>query len=338
MLETVRETVNRFRMLDKGDKVLVGVSGGPDSVSLLYALRALQKDFKLSLHIAHLDHMLRRDSVKDRMFVERLAAKLKVPVSIETIDVMSLAKKGSLEEAAREARLDFFFRTAKKIKADKIALGHTRDDQAETILMRIIRGSGLYGLAGILPKRRINDFQVIRPLIEVPRSKISAFLKRRKIHARLDASNKEDVYFRNRVRLNLIPLLRKSYNPNITELLANMAQSIAADYEYLNTAAGKAFTRIMKGAGKEEVNLDLKGFLKLHPAMRRLILRLAVSRVAGSTRRLTFQHIKEIEDLIVNRPVNSVVDLPKGICVVNKKQGFSIFAGKNSPENRSINT
>ncbi|MDD5655171.1 MAG: tRNA lysidine(34) synthetase TilS [Candidatus Omnitrophica bacterium] len=325
ILDTVRQAIKRYRMLDKGDKVLIGVSGGPDSVSLLYILSALRKEFKLNLHIAHLDHMLRADSAKDREFVEGLAGMLKIPVISESIDVMRLAEKGSLEEIAREARLAFFFRTAKKIKADKIALGHTRDDQAETILMRIIRGSGLYGLSGILPKRRIAGFQVIRPLIEVPRRQIAAFLKKKKAGARQDPSNLEDIYFRNRVRNKLLPLLRKQYNPNIGELLANMAQGVAADYEYLNAAAGKALLRLKKGGGKGKVDLDLKGFLKLHPAIQRLVLRLAISGLAGSTRRLTFQHIKEIEDLIFNRPVNSVVDLPKGVCIVKKKQVLAVF-------------
>jgi tRNA(Ile)-lysidine synthase len=331
MLDTVRQTIKRYRMLDKGDKVLIGVSGGPDSVSLLYVLSALRKELRLSLHIAHLDHMLRRDSAKDRMFVEGLAARLRIPVSAQAIDVMSLAKKGSLEEIAREARLDFFFRTAKKIKADKIALGHTRDDQAETILMRIIRGSGLHGLAGILPKRKMGNFEVIRPLIEVPRREINSFLKKKKIHARLDSSNLEDVYFRNRVRNKLIPLLRERYNPNISELLANMAQNVAADYEYLSAAAGRAFIRLKKGAGSGKVDLDFKGFLKLRPAVQRLILRLALSKVTGSTRRLTFQHIKEIEDLVLNRPVGSVVDLPRGTRIVKKKRVLAVFTKPKQP-------
>ena len=155
ILDKVKKTIKKYNLIQKGDKIVVAVSGGPDSVALLYLLYSLRKDLKITLHIAHLDHSLRKDSYKDREFVEGLAQRLKLPITTSQINVKELAKKGSLEEIARNARLGFLFRVAQGIKADKIALGHSIDDQAETVLMRILRGTGLYGLAGILPKRNI---------------------------------------------------------------------------------------------------------------------------------------------------------------------------------------
>jgi len=318
VLDKVRKTIKRYNLIDNGNKIIVGVSGGPDSVALLYLLNSLKKELKISLHVAHLDHTLRKDSCKDREFVERLAQKLKLPVTVAKINIKELAKAGSLEEIARNARLGFLFKAAQDIKADKIALGHNLDDQAETVLMRIIRGAGLYGLSGILPKRNIAGYQIIRPLLEVKRREIETFLKRKKIRPRIDISNLEDIYFRNKIRNRLLPLLEKEYNKNIKEVLSNMAQSLGYDYDYLMGVA----KRTLKSS---KTKFNLKLLIRLHPAISRLVLRMSIARVKGDTRRITFAHIKELEDLIFNRPVNSIVDLPKGVSVVKKKNHLSFY-------------
>ena len=318
ILDKAREAIKKNRLIVKNDKIVIGISGGPDSVALLYLLNSLKKELKLTLHIAHLDHMLRKESHRDKAFVERLAKRLKIPITTGQINVKGLARLGSLEEIARNARLGFLFKVAKDIKAKKIALGHNLDDQAETVLMRILRGTGLSGLTGIFPKREIADFQIIRPLIEVRRREIEAFLKKKKIKPRLDTSNLKDIYFRNRIRNRLLPLLEREYNQNIKGVLSNMAESVGCDYDCLNRLAYKAMKRM--GA-----KINLKKFLKLHPAIQRMVLRLTITRVKGDTRRITFQHIKELEDLILNRPVNSVVDLPKGVSVIKEKKYLSFY-------------
>lgn len=318
ILEKVRHTIKKYRLLDKYNKVVVAVSGGPDSVALLYLLNSLKKDLNLKLHIAHLDHMLRKDSYKDAKFVEKLAEKLKIPITVAQINVKELAKKGSLEEIARDARLGFLFKVARDIKARRIALGHNLDDQAETVLMRILRGAGLYGLAGILPRRKIAGYQIIRPLIEVKRKDIEAYLKRKKIKPQTDITNSNDIYFRNKIRNQLMPLLEKEYNKNIKELLANMAEGIGADYDYLSRIAQR-ITKRMK------TRIILSKLKKTHPALQRLFFRNAIASLKGNTRRITFQHIKEIEDLVLNRPINSIVDLPKDISVIKKKRHLSFY-------------
>ena len=286
----------------------MAVSGGPDSLTLLLQLFNLKAKLGLTLHIAHVDHSLRKDSQSDALFVERWARKLDIPVSIIKLDPQLKQQKGSLEEIYRQARLDFFVQTAGRIKADKVALGHNLDDQAETVLMRLIRGTGLSGLSGISVKRKIKNVIFIRPLLETSRKEIEGFLKNKGVKPCIDSTNKEEVFFRNKIRHNLIPLLKKKYNHNIVDVLANLAESISYDYEYLDQAA--------KSQAKGN-NLRLKiGIIRnLHPAILRLKIRQSIACLQGDTRRISFQHIKELEDLLNNRPVGSIVDLPKGISV-----------------------
>jgi tRNA(Ile)-lysidine synthase len=331
LIKKVREAVNRYSLLSKNDSVVIGVSGGPDSLALLFALNSLKKEFKLNLQVAHFDHQIRKDSYRDREFVESLAQRLALPFISGTINIRRLAKTGSIEEIARQERLKFLFDVARRVNSDKIALGHNQDDQAETVLMRLIRGAGLYGLASILPKRKIANFMIIRPLIETPRKEIESYLKRRRVKPRIDSTNLDIVYFRNRVRNRLIPELAKSYNSNIKEVLANLAQTAACDYDYLEKCARRALKGLKKPLAKKGVKiksgmrLDLNKLSKLHPAIERLVLRLSVLQIKGTTRRLSFKHIKEIEDLILCRPINSVVDLPQGVSVRKDKKYLFIY-------------
>ncbi len=312
------ETINNYSLIQKGDKVLVAVSGGPDSLALLLKLASLKSKLSLTLHIAHLDHGLRKDSKLDALFVKGWGQKLKLPVTLKQLADQQVKARGSLEEFFREERLKFFIQTAKKIKADKIALGHNLDDQAETVLMRLIRGTGLSGLSGISAKRVIRGAVFIRPFLETTRSQIDKFLRNRGIKPRIDSTNQEDIFLRNKIRHHLIPLLKAKYNINILNVLANLAQSVSYDYEYLDQVA----RRSLKG---NPLRLNLKKITKLHPAILRLKLRQSISCVQGDTRRISFQHIKELEDLIFARPSGSIVDLPKGICAQKSRHTLLFF-------------
>lgn len=304
---------------------MVGVSGGPDSVCLLYLLKYLKKELNLALHIAHLNHLLRgKDARKDADFVSKLSLNLDVPITLGEIDIHRLSQGCSQEEVARNVRLQFLFKTARKIKADKIALGHNRDDQAETILMRILRGSGLLGLGGILYKKQMGKFIIIRPLIEIERKDIESFLRKRKIIPRIDKSNLQEVYFRNRIRHKLLSEIKK-YNPNIKEVLANMAENVAADYDYIWGNSLKIFEKLKAGRSKLKIKLDLKKFLKLHPSLQNMLLRLMFLELKGDMRRLTYQHIKEIRDLIFDRPNGSIVDLPSQISVAKHNRYLCMY-------------
>lgn len=318
LIENVKNLIKKFNLIEPDDKIIVGVSGGPDSVALLYILQGLSKQIKFSLYAAHLNHKLRKDSDKDVRFVRNLCDRLKVGLAVKEIDIKKIAKKGSIEEISRNERLKFFIETCQAIKANKIALGHNLDDQAETVLMRLIRGSGLYGLSAILPKREFNHFYIIRPLLQTKRKEIEAFLKKKKITLCMDKTNLKDIYFRNKIRNRLLPLLEKEYNKNIKEILSHSARIIGDDYDYL-------IRQVEKIIKHNKNNFNLDRFLKLHPAMQRLVLRLIIARLKQDTRAITSKHIEEIQDLAKNRPVHSIVDLPKGIAVIKKKTSLYFY-------------
>ena len=316
LTDRVKLTIQKYRLLKKGDCVVVALSGGPDSVSLLYLLNSLKKDFCLKLICAHLNHMLRgKDSQDDLLFAQKLSEKFKIPFFYEEIDVRKLKINSSLEETARKIRQDFLFRVANEAGADKIAAGHTKDDQAETVLMRLLRGAGLYGLASILPKRKISKYMFIRPLIEATKNEILGYLSAKFIPYRVDKTNKQDIYFRNRIRRRLIPELKK-YNKNIVDVLSHTAESVSLDYEFMRKEAEGCFKKIKSLKNCKEINIKIKDILRLHPALRRMVLRLSIEKLKGNLRRIDYRHIEELEDLIDNRKFGSIVDLPQGISVL----------------------
>lgn len=317
-MDKVGDTIKKYRLIRKGDKILVGVSGGPDSLFLLLYLFGLRSRLGIDLHIAHVDHALREGSSGDASFVKSWAQRLGIPISMVRLGDGLAGKKGSLEENCRKARIDFLVRVAKKIRADKIALGHNLDDQAETVLMRLLRGTGLSGLSGISLKRSIKGMIFIRPLLETSRKEINLFLKKKNVRPRIDPTNKEDIFFRNKIRNKLIPMLKKEYNHNISGVLASLSESASCDYEYLEQAARKA----LGGSG---LSFELSKLLKLHLALFRLKIRQAVASIKGDTRRVTFQHIREIEDLLLNRPAGSIVDLPCGIVARKTRNTLKLY-------------
>jgi tRNA(Ile)-lysidine synthase len=320
-LDKIKSTIKKHNMLQKNDGVLVGVSGGPDSVTLLHVLNSLKKEYSLNILIGHLDHKFRgEESIGDRKFCESLAEKYSLEIVWEEVDVPKIAKEKSIspEEAARTARYDFFKTMAKEKGIDKIAVGHTRDDQAETVLMRIIRGAGTKGLGGINPFKEMPGFKIIRPLIEVSRKEVEGFVSEIGLKFRIDSSNEKSIYTRNKIRLELIPLLEKDFNPNIKEVLANMAENLQIENDFLNRYSKRKFKSVSR-IKQEEILIGIKKFKKQPEAVRKRILRAALEELKGDLRRLTYQHWKELEELIDNRPVNSVVDLPAGISVAKDR-------------------
>lgn len=331
IIKEVETTVKKFNMLKDNDRVVVGISGGPDSVALTYILSKLKKR-GLYLHLAHLNHMLRKkEADEDCEFVQNLARKLKCDLTCKKINVPEFAKENklSLEDAARRVRYKFLLSVARENRATKIALGHNRDDQAETVLMRFLRGSGISGLRGMPAKRKFDDCFIIRPLSGLTRKQIIDFLTKKKISYRTDSSNLENIYTRNKVRNQLLPSLEKEFNPNIKEMLINFAENITSDVDYLEKSGFKKFKSLRKTIGKGEIALNAKKFLALHKALQKRVARLAIKELKGDVRRIDYRHWKEIEDLFENRPQNSIVDLPGGISVAKKATNL-IFYKKNT--------
>lgn len=322
LIDKVRKTVNKFGLIEKGDKVIVAVSGGPDSTALLMALNSLKYDYGLKLKIAHLDHMFRAKSEtkKDYEYVLSLSKKLDIPLAHKRINVPAYAKETglSLEEAAREKRYEFLLDAAKEAGAKKIALGHTLDDQAETVLMRLIRGAGLSGLRGIPLSRRLDGKLIIRPLLEVWRKEVDAYLRSLRIKPMQDATNLMPKFFRNRIRNEVIKFLEK-YNPNIKESLARSAQNFFYDYEALEEIVDKEFAGCAKVKGGS-VKILIRDLKKNRTGLQRGILRKAIETLKGDLRGIDYSHVEDIEDLIAAR--RGAVDLPRKIRVAATKDSL----------------
>lgn len=299
----MRETILAYRMIQPGDNVLVAVSGGPDSVALLSVLRALSPELGITLAVAHLNHMLRgQQAEEDLQFVAELAARWGFPFFPGRIPVAKIAEEqgGSIQTVAREVRYRFLKDTAKLAGCQKIALGHNRDDQAETVLMHFLRGSGLRGLTGIPPVR---DGIFIRPLLRTSRQEIEAYLQTEGLPFRVDPSNLKTVYHRNELRLNVIPQLEK-YNPALKETLARTAEALRADEELLTDLARQEYAALAKTTG-EEINFSLQAFAGLPASLKRRLVRLAVSSS------LPYEHVEKVL-LLAGRKFPGRVQLPGG--------------------------
>ena len=300
-------------MVQPGETVLVGVSGGIDSLVLLYCLHALQHQLNCSLHVAHLDHGFRPDSAADAEFVRGQADRLNLPISTAKIDVPHLMRKQKLsaEAAARNARYQFYEDVSERIDAAKIALGHHKDDQAETFLMHLLRGAGSTGLKGMLPVR---DGRFIRPLLTFSRGEIEEFAAELGLEPRQDSTNLEVNYLRNRIRLELMPLLEESYNSNLQNTLNQTAELLRAESDYLEAVAREAFEACrVKPDSPDAVVLDCSLFLQNHLALRRHILRLAVAEISGEMRDFYYNHFEVILKLIEGESPNASLNLPHNL-------------------------
>ena len=310
----------RHAMIKNGETVLVAVSGGADSLALLYGLHALHSQLDCQLHLAHLNHCLRPDADADAGFVQQHATHLGLPCTLQSTDVPRLVKhwKLSVEAAARRARYEFFEEVCKQIGATKVALGHHQDDTAETVLMNLIRGSGSTGLKGITPVR---DIKFIRPLAGFTRQQIDTFLASKGLVPRQDSTNTDTRYLRNRIRHALIPRLESDYNPNIKAGLSRTADVLGAESEYLDTVAQEAFEtcrvrdpdRVKALATLESVVLDREQFQQFHIAVQRRVLRLSFFEMLGSMGDLYFVHCEAMLNVIEGNTPNAALALPNGL-------------------------
>jgi tRNA(Ile)-lysidine synthase len=306
MRDTVHNFIREHDLLRRGDRVLVAVSGGADSVALLHLLRGLAADYDLTLHAAHLDHELRPDSSADADFVADLCAAWEIPLETARISIPVLARQSGrgLEETSREERQDFLQRTARARGCRVVALGHHRDDQAETVLQRLLRGSGASGLAAMRPRRG----PFIRPLLTVTRDEIRSYLREQGLSWVEDASNSDPAFTRNRIRHRLLPLLRE-FNPAIGRTLAGLSERLALEEDFWELAVTSALEQTAR-AVPEGLQLDLPALLALHPALRARVLRQAIGTARGGLARIQACHIAAIEALALGQRPQAEVRLP----------------------------
>jgi tRNA(Ile)-lysidine synthase len=309
LLEKVAEFIEARGLIAQGQRLLVAASGGADSTCLLHVLRALAPTLRLDLHAAHLDHGLRgRESEEDRRFVETMCSGLGIPCHTGTLPPGSLRRKGiSLQESAREARYAFLSDVAARTHADRVALGHTADDQAEEVLMRLLRGAGMAGLSGIPARRGI----FVRPLLSVTRAEVEAWLAKRGISWREDSSNAGQKYLRNRVRNRLLRDL-EAYNPRVREALLREAAILGDEDSFLEELARGRFEELAAIQGGA-VRFDLTRLSSEHPAIQRRLVRLAFERAGGSLRGLTLRHVEAVLGLLGSESPSARVKLPGGM-------------------------
>lgn len=301
MLKQVKEIIIRHKLIHPGDRVLVGVSGGPDSLSLLHILRVLSFEMDFRLYAAHLNHGLRPGSAGEADHVRSLAAKWGIPCHSSTAHVSLFKQRRglSVQESARLLRYHFLLKAARSFNANKIALGHHRDDQVETVLLNILSGAGIDGLSGMKIKRRFKGITVIRPLFEVQRSEIERYCLEQDLDSLNDESNLKTAYRRNKVRLELIPCLEKEYNPRIRDTLFRMSALLSGDLEYLHKKA-LLYLKLLSRPRGDMLWLDTSALKKFHVSMQRRVVKLALQKTGQSAQGFGMNHVQAVMGLYQN--------------------------------------
>jgi tRNA(Ile)-lysidine synthase len=324
-IKKVRDMISRYDMITPGDRVVVAVSGGPDSICLLSILHELKDDLRLALVVAHFDHGLRpAEDEHETGFVESMAVSLELPFETKRADQCLRQGSASFEEMARQARYQYLEGVKEKFFAQKIAVGHNLNDQAETVLMRLLRGSGPTGLAGIPPYR---EEKIIRPLIEISRKEIESYLDEKGLKYVTDSSNFEPRYLRNRIRMELIPLLKR-YQPNIVELLGKTAEIMRSDEAWLEAEARQWVKKKSETGERGEIQIPLIVFLKLPSALRSRVIRHLLRIGGGSLHRVSSRHIQAINNLAEGEKSQARVVLPNRL-IVKKTYDRLIFSVAN---------
>lgn len=313
VLQFIREN----HLVSNQQKLVVAVSGGPDSVCLLRILVEFRKELAIELHVAHLNHQLRgAESDADARYVAGLAHHLGIPATIEKREVKTYQAQQhfSLEEAAREVRYIFLTQVARSIGADKVATGHTTDDHIETILMHLIRGSGSRGLRGLLPSSQWQSsgesLTIIRPLLSVSRQETATYCYQHRLKPHTDTSNMSLSPLRNRIRLQLLPLLQ-SYNPQIVAALLRTARTVGDDLAFLETEGARIWGEIVQKR-ENTIILDRERFLGLPPSLKRHLLRMSLEELLGSLKDIERRHIEEIMGALT-KPAGKIICLPGGL-------------------------
>ena len=344
LIDTVRQTINAHDLIRQGDHIVLGLSGGPDSVCLFHVLLRLSAELGLTIHPVHVNHRFRPGAAeRDQAYAEMICAKAGLSCRTFVVDVNALAEKLGMtsEEAGRKVRYDAFYQVAQEIAAApgvqaaadvpnvRIAVAQNANDQAETILHRILRGTGTDGLSGIAYERYERGIPVIRPLLDVPRNEIEAYCRENGLDPVTDHTNYEPIYTRNRIRLELLPLLEE-YNENIVGTLTRLGGIAAADKEYLWREAERAYARLLRTddaganhADARQVVLDRAGLAELPDAIRHRVIAKAFSEI-GLTSDISEERLRAADEIIKKKQAPKRVQFPRGYLLI-VKQGQARF-------------
>ena len=326
MEEKVFETIKKYNLIEDGDKIVLGVSGGPDSISMLNILKEIKdaQIIKFEIYVAHINHMIRKEAIDDEKYVEDYCNRNNIKCYIKRIDVVKIAndKKMGTEEAGRNARYDFFEEILKDTDSNKIAIAHNKNDKIETIIMHLLRGSGLSGLKGIEP---IRDNKFIRPLIECERSEIEQYCEENNLNPRIDKTNFENEYTRNKIRNIVIPYIKQEFNPNILQTLSRLSEVVTEEVEYVDKQTQKIYQQILIEKTDKQISLNLKKFNEHEKIIKSQLILLATKQLMGSTQGIEKIHIEDIIKLCNNNIGNKYLTPNKNIKILIKDKKINFI-------------
>ena len=320
MKNKVLETINKYNLIENGDKLVLGVSGGPDSISMLHILDKIRKDIKIKLNfeivVVHINHMIREEAKEDELYVKNYCDKNNIEFYSKSIDVKKLANNNKIgtEEAGRNARYTFFNEILEKTNSNKIAIAHNKNDNAETMIMNIIRGSGVSGLKGIEPKRGI----YIRPLIECERAEIEKYCEENKLNPRIDKTNFENDYTRNKIRNIVIPYIKKEFNPNIINTLERLSNLIKEEETYIEKQVLDVYNNILIEQKEKEIILDLRKFNIQEKVIKARLVLYTITRLLETSQGIEKIHIEDIIKLCSNNIGNKYLTPNKKLKILVK--------------------
>lgn len=310
MLDKIKRWIQAWQLIKPGSRILAACSGGPDSLALVHVLRSLQDEYGFMLAVAHVNHQLRPEAAEEAEFVQAFAAGLGLDCFTAAIDVQAYRKANkisSLEEAARLARYRYLRQAAAVWGGAQIATGHHRDDQVETVLLNFLRGAGSGGLRGMKP---VNG-DILRPLLAVNRAELEAYCAQQALQPRQDSSNFSPEYRRNRIRLELLPVLEQAYNPAVREAIWRLAVLAGDEHDYIAGEAAKLWGTVAIAA--EQVVICSKGFAGLPVALQRELIRQAIEKKRGRLTGISFEHVEILRIMTISGQVGCLQILPGGL-------------------------
>ncbi len=315
--EEVLKTIETYNLIEKNDKIVIGVSGGPDSICLLHVLYGLKEKLGIEIVVAHVNHMLRDVADLETEYVQSFCKKLEIECYVKKADILEISKtqKKGTEEVGRQVRYDFFDEVAKKTNSNKIATAHNSNDRAETVILNILRGSGLSGLKGIEP---IRENKYIRPLINTDRQDIENYCNDNKLEPKYDKTNNENIYTRNKVRNTVIPYIKKEFNPNIIKTINRLSSLATEENEYLQAITKQEFENLLIEK-TENIILDLHKFNSLNLVIKRRLILYTINEVLHTTNGIEKVNIDDIIKLCKNNIGNKYLMPIKEIKVYVKK-------------------
>ena len=332
MISYQKEPTLLINLIQDGDKIVLGVSGGPDSMCMLDMMRKLkeEKNINFEIYVAHVNHMIREEAIDDEKYVQNYCLKHNIEFFVKRADVQKIAndKKIGTEEAGRKVRYDFFEEVLQKTGSNKIAIAHNKNDKIETIIMHLLRGSGLSGLKGI---DAIRDNKYIRPLIECERQEIEQYCKNRKLQPRIDKTNFENEYTRNKIRNIVIPYIKKEFNPNIIQTLSRLSEVATDESNYIDLQTQRIYNKLLIEKTDKQIILKLKEFNQQEKVIQKRLVLKTIKELNGSTDRIEKIHIEDIIKLCANNIGNKYLTPNKNlkILVKDKKIFFTKMNRKN---------